>query len=103
MSDATVRLSRLWTPAVFGGHEEWAIAIDGTVIGSIASNETVEVSLEPGQHSVRLGTGRHRSPERSFQVPPGNVVGFWCHGPRLWPLWLAALIKSDLWITLRPE
>jgi hypothetical protein len=101
MSEATLRLSRRWSG--IGGNEDWAIAIDGVVVGSIAPRETVEVAVEPGRHVVRLGTGRHRSPERSFGAPPGDVVSFWCHGPRFWPLLLAALVKSDLWITLRPQ
>jgi hypothetical protein len=103
MGDGTVRLERRWSYWPFGGKEDWTIAIDGTAVGSIADRETVEVSVEPGRHTLRLGTGRHRSPERSFEVPPAGLAGFRCHGPRIWPLWLAAQVKSDLWITLRPD
>jgi hypothetical protein len=102
MDDATVRLSRRWT-GVFGSNEQWTIAIDGTAVGSLANNETVEVSVEPGHHTLRLGSGRHRSRERSFDVAQDEVVGFACHGPRIWPIWLAALVKGNLWISLRPE
>lgn len=100
--DATLRLSRVWT-GVFGSNEEWPIAIDGAVVGAVANNETVDVSVEPGAHTLRLGTGRHRSGEQTFDVAQDEVVGFQCHGPRMWPIWLAALIKSDLWISLRRE
>jgi hypothetical protein len=101
--DGTLRLARMWSGIGFGAQrEKWDIAIDGVVVGSIASKETVEVAVAPGHHSVRLGSGRHRSVERSFDVAQDEVAGFSCYGPRFWPQLLAALVKNDLWITLRP-
>jgi hypothetical protein len=104
VGDATLRLSRTWSGLAIGGqNEQWNIAIDGTVVGSIASRETVEVSVQPGQHTVRLGAGRHRSVDRSLDVASDEVVSFRCHGPRIWPMYLAALVKPDLWISLKLE
>jgi len=104
VSDATVRLVRTWSGIGIGAQsEQWNIAIDGIVVGSIANKETVEVAVEPGHRTLRLGSGRHRSAERSFDVAEDEVVGFRCYGPRLWPMLVAALINPDLWITLRPE
>jgi hypothetical protein len=103
-SDATVRWARTWSGIGIGAQsEQWNIAIDGVVVGSIANKETVEVSVEPGHHTLRLGSGRHRSAERSFDVVQEAVVGFRCHGPRIWPMLVAALVKPDLWISLRRE
>jgi hypothetical protein len=103
-SDATVRLVRTWSGIGIGAQgEQWDIAIDGMVVGSIAKKETVEVAVEPGHRTLRLGSGRHRSAERSFDVSQGEVVTFSCNGPRFWPQFLAALVKPDLWITLRRE
>ncbi len=100
-SDATVRLARTWGGIGIGAQgEQWNIAIDGSVVGSIAYKETVEVAVEPGHHSLRLGGGRHRSAERSFDVAQDEVVGFSCHGPRFWPVLLAALVNPNLWISL---
>lgn len=100
-SEATVRLVRVWTSIIGAPNEEWNIAIDGIVVGSIANNETVEVAVEPGHHALQLGSGRHRSGERLFDVAREEVVAFSCHGPRIWPLLLAALINPNLWISLR--
>lgn len=100
-SEATVRLVRVWTSIIGAPNEEWNIAIDGIVVGSLANNETVEVAVEPGHHALRLGSGRHRSAERLFDVAREEVVAFSCHGPRFWPLLLAALINPNLWISLR--
>jgi hypothetical protein len=57
----------------------------------------------PGHHTLRLGQGRHRSPERSFDVAQDEVVGFSCHGPRIGAMLLAALVKPDLWISRTRE
>jgi hypothetical protein len=104
VSDATVRLVRTWSGIGIGSQsEQWNIAIDGSVVGSIANKETIEVAVEPGHHTLRLGSGRHRSAERSFDVAKDEVVGLRCYGPRVWPMLVAALINPDLWITLRPE
>ena len=102
--DATVMLVRRWSGIGIGAQsEQWKIAIDGIVVGSIANKETVEVAVEPGHHTLRLGSGRHRSAERSLDVGLDEVAGFSCHGPRFWPMLVAAVINPDLWISLRPE
>ena len=100
-TDATMRLVRTWSGIGLGAQSEWNIAIDDIVVGAIANKETVEVSVAPGHHTLRLGSGRHRSPERSFEVAQDEVAAFSCNGPRFWPQLLAALVKNDLWITLR--
>jgi hypothetical protein len=111
MGDGTLRLERRWTAlartggaALAGANKPFTIAIDGTSVGAVAPKETVEVALEPGHHTLRLGPGRHLSPERSFDVAQDEVVSFHCHGPRYgWPQLLAEHVKNDLWITLRRE
>ena len=87
-----------------GGNEPWTIAIDGTAVGAVAPKETVEVAEEPGHHTLRLGQGRHLSPNRSFEVIQDEVVSFHSAGPRYgWPPLLAALVQPDLWISLKRE
>ncbi len=103
-SEATVRLMRMWSGIGIGAQsQQWNIAIDGIVVGSIANRETVEVAVAPGHHTLRLGSARRRSAERSFDVAQDEVAAFSCHGPRFWPQLLAALVNHDLWITLRRE
>jgi hypothetical protein len=99
--EATVRLVRMWTSIIGAPNQQWDIAIDGVVVGAIANSETVDVGVDAGHHTLRLGSGRHRSAIRSFDVAPEEVVAFSCHGPRIWPMLLAALINPNLWISLR--
>ena len=106
MGEATLRLSRGYagnpiSGLLTGKSERWDIAVDGRVVGQLAYQETVEVSLMPGHHTLRIGQGRHRSPERSFEVGDDEVVNYQCHGPRYPPVFLAGAIKPSLWISLR--
>jgi hypothetical protein len=99
---ATLQLTRTWAALTDRG--KWQILIDGTAAGSIDRKETVELPVEPGHHRLRVkGSGRFGSAERSFDADDGEEVRFSCHSARYWPLMLAALVKPDLWITLRRE
>lgn len=100
----TLRLSRTGGSWAINRSHPWQIVIDGTVVGSIVKRETVEVAVEPGGHTVRVNASeRFRSRERSFDAADEQMVSFRCHGPLLWPMMVAALIKPDLWISLRQD
>jgi hypothetical protein len=46
------------------------IALDGKSIGSIdKDDETSEIPVEAGHHTLRIGSGRSSSPEHSFESP----------------------------------
>ena len=102
ITTATLKLSRRWG-GVIDRNREWQIVMDGNVEGSIASQNKVELPVEPGRHTLRLSSDRHFSPERYFEVADGQVVSFWCRGAMVWPMYVAALIKPDLWISLRQD
>lgn len=100
VATATLTLSRRWG-GLLDRSPEWQVEVDGQVVGSIASQTTVDLAVEPGRHSLRLRSHRHSSPERSFEAGDGEVVSFWCRAAMLWPVYVAALIKPDLWISLK--
>lgn len=99
---ATLALSRKWG-GLIDRNREWQIEIDGDVVGSIASAKTVEFSVEPGRHTLHLSSHRHSSPQRSFEAANGQVVSFRCRAATLWPMYVAALMKPDLWISLKQD
>ncbi|MBO0693469.1 MAG: hypothetical protein J2P58_11275 [Acidimicrobiaceae bacterium] len=99
MASGTLSITRRWGGPVYPG--PFPVEVDGKVIASLRSMETVELPVEAGRHTVRLGSGRHVSPARSFEIADGEMVSFWCRGLMLWPLMVAALFKPDLWITFR--
>jgi hypothetical protein len=99
---ATLQLTRTW--AALTGRGKWQILLGGTAVGSIDRKETVELPVEPGHHTLRVERSqRFPSPERSFDAADGQEIRFFCHSARYWPLMLAAIVKPNLWITLRRE
>ena len=75
--------------------------MDGDVVGVVASQSTVELPVQPGPHTLQLSSGRHSSAERNFEATEGQVASFSCRGAMVWPMYVAALVKPDLWISLK--
>ena len=99
---ATLKLTRHLGGMAYTS-QKWPIAIDGNIVESIGQSQTVELSIEPGHHTLRLGSKRHLSPERTFQVADGEVVNFRCRGKYGLGAYIIALIKPDFWIWLNQE
>ena len=100
---STLQLTR-----TFGGVTDskgkWQILIDGTAVASIDPKQTVELPVEQGHHTLRVKRSeRFLSRERSFDAADEQVVSLWCRSQLLWPMYVASLIKPDLWISLRRE
>jgi hypothetical protein len=99
---ATLRLTRDVGSVAFelrGGRFE--ISIDGRPVGSIANHDTAETQIEPGRHHLVLRKGRYSSRTRTFDAADGEVVTFRCSGARIWPTYVASIVKPDLAISLR--
>ncbi len=94
MATATVIVVRKFG-GIIGRSQKWQVLIDGADVGTLAINQTVELPVGPGQHTLRLKTpGRLMSPERSFEIAEGEQIRFSCHSQFLWPLMLAALLRQ---------
>ena len=99
---ATLTLTRKWGGITDRG--KWQILLDGAAANSITRQETVELPIEPGHHTLRVKrSDRFLSPERSFDAADGQNVRFGCRSQLYWPMYVASLVKPDLWISLRPE
>jgi hypothetical protein len=77
------------------------VALDGDVVGSLAIDESVEIPIGPGRHSVRIRKGRYSSQDQSFDVADGEVVNLHCHGTRIWPIYVASIVAPNLAISLK--
>jgi hypothetical protein len=58
---------------------------------------------EPGNHSLQIRAGRYSSRIRSFDTADGEIVNFRCNGARIWPLYIATILKPDLALRLKRE
>ena len=79
------------------------ITIDGHDVGSIKPHETFDAELAPGAHTLKLHAGRYSSPQRRFEAGDGELVRFRCHGPMVWPRFVASLFAPGLGIALKDE
>lgn len=79
------------------------ILLDGNDVTSIEMHQTVEVPIEPGRHMLQVRAGRYTSHRHSFEIADGEIVNFRCSGARVWPLYVASIVKPDLALTLKRE
>jgi hypothetical protein len=76
---------------------------DGERVGSLEMNDTVEIPIEPGHHTVQVRNGRKSSRTVTFDAAEGQVVAFRCGGKRILPIFLLSFVVPGLALSLRPE
>jgi hypothetical protein len=76
---------------------------DGERVGSLEMNDTVEIPIEPGHHTVQVRNGRKSSRTVTFDAAEGQVVAFRCGGKRILPIFLLSFVVPSLALSLRPE
>lgn len=97
----TLRVTRRWA-GLTDRDRKWQIIV--TMPSASGRRQAAEVEIEPGYHTLRVKqSDRFLSRERSFDAKDEEVVNYACHSQRLWPLYIASLVKPDLWIVLRRE
>jgi ABC-2 type transport system ATP-binding protein len=110
---ATFRISRQsGGSGTSQGGRAWQVLIDGSVVGSIPNNETIDLSVDAGHHTVQVSSMRFLgSPKESLEVADGQVIGLACRRRARHPfiaqrwifLMLASLFKHDVWVSLTPD
>ena len=110
---ATMRLSRQGEGSgTSHSGRQWQVLIDGIDVGSIPNNETLDLQVEAGHHTVEVMSRRFlRSPKESLEVVGGQVVGLSCRRRPRHPFivqrsiafLVASLFKHDVWISLTPD
>jgi hypothetical protein len=66
-------------------------------------NDTVEIPIEPGHHTVQVRNGRKSSRTVTFDAAEGEVVAFRCGGKRILPIFLLSFVMPSLALSLRAE
>jgi hypothetical protein len=79
------------------------IILDGSPAGWIDRNQTVELPVEPGPHTLHVRTGRYSSHRRSFDAADGTNIRFRCNGAILWPQYVASLFVPAIGLKLKRE
>lgn len=76
------------------------IVVDGQRVGSVEMNDTIEITVEAGRHTVQVRSGRKSSRAEVFDAAEGDTVAFRCTGKRLLPIFLASFVAPSLALKL---
>ena len=79
------------------------VVVDGERVGSVEMNDTIELPLDPGQHTLQVRNGRNLSRTLTLDAVDGQVIAFRCTGKRFLPIFLLSFVVPRLALSLRPE
>lgn len=80
--------------------DPYEVVLDGQRAGSVEMNDTLEIPVDPGRHTVQVRDGRKSSGVRSFDAAEGETVAFRCTGKRFLPIFLASFVAPRLALAL---
>ena len=81
----------------------YEVVVDGARVGSVELNDTIEIPVEPGRHTLQVRNGRNTSRTRTFDAAEGDVVAFRSGGKRPLPIFLASFVIPSLALSLRRQ
>ena len=99
---ATIKLTRQ-TIGVEVRRDTFDVFIDGNRVASIEMNDTINMQVEPGRHTLQIRNGRNSSRTQTVDAAEGEVIAFRCNGKNILPLFLASFVVPSLAISLRRE
>ena len=79
------------------------VMLDGERVGSVEMNDTFEMPIEPGRHTLQVRSGRNSSRSKAFDADDGETVAFRCTGKNILPIFLLSFFVPSLALTLRRE
>ena len=78
------------------------VVVDGERVESLEMNDTIEIPIEAGHHTLQVRNGRNLSRTLTFDAAEGQVVVFRCTGKRFLPIFLLSFVVPRLSLSLRP-
>jgi hypothetical protein len=100
---SNVLLERKTTGVMELRRSRFEIVLDDSPAGSIDRNQTVELLVDPGSHTLQVRAGRYSSHTHSFDAADGTNVRFRCNGAILWPRYVASLFVPTIGLKLQRE
>ena len=100
---STITLERATSGVVELRRRPFEVVLDGKPAGSIERNQTIEVPLEPGPHTLQVRTGRYSSHTQPFDAADGTNIRFRCNGAILWPQYVASLLVPTIGLQLKRD
>jgi len=81
----------------------YEVMLDEERVGSVEMNDTFEMPIEPGRHTLQVRSGRNSSRSKAFDADDGETVAFRCTGKNILPIFLLSFFVPSLALTLRRE
>lgn len=81
----------------------YEIVVDGQHAGSVAMNETTELAVEPGRHTLQVRSGRDSSRPQIFEASEGQTLAYRCTGKSFLPIFLASFLVPSLALQVRRD
>ena len=81
----------------------YEVIVDGMRVGSVGMNDTFEMPVEPGPHTLLVRDRRKSSSAKAFDAAEGDVIAFRCTGKRFLPIFLASFVVLRLALALVRE
>jgi len=79
------------------------IKVDGQRVGSLEMNDTIEIPVEPGRHTLQVRNGRNSSRTQTFDAAEGETVALRCTRKSILPIFLASFVVPSLALKLKRE
>jgi hypothetical protein len=79
------------------------VVLDGKRAGSVEMNDTIELPIEPGRHTLQVRNGRNSSRTKTFDAADGETVAFRCTGKSISPIFLTSFIVPSLALSLKRD
>jgi hypothetical protein len=79
------------------------VVVDGQSAGALEMNDTIEIPIEPGRHTVQIRSGRNSSGIQLIEAAEGQTVAFRCTGKSFLPNFLASFFIPSRALQLRRE
>jgi hypothetical protein len=79
------------------------VVVDGVRVGSLEMNDTIEIRIEAGHHTLQVRNGRNSSRTQAFDAAEDQVVAFRCTGKRFLPVFLVSFVVPSLALVLWRE
>ena len=77
--------------------------VDGKQATTLELNETIEIPVEAGRHTLQVRNGRNSSRTTTFDVTEGEIASFRCGGKAILPIFLLSFVVPSLALSLTRE
>ena len=79
------------------------IVVVGKPAGSLEMNDSIEMPIERGRHTLQVRSGQKSSRTQTFEAAESQTVAFRCTGKSFLPIFLASFVVPSLALQLRRE